>query len=360
MRPDPTETRYNRQIRLPEIGTAGQHKLAQASVLCVGAGGLGAPVLLYLAGAGIGHIGIIDGDCVDESNLQRQVIFTQDMIGKPKASAAAQALAQLNPHIHIEAYDVMLNADNAPALITGYDIIVDGTDNFEAKFLINDACVKFGKPWVYGAIQGFDGRASVFNSGNGACYRCLQPAAPKSTVVNCADAGVIGAVAGIIGVTQALQVIQIVTGHADFSPLSSQLWVIDTRTMHTHAVTIAKNTTCPTCSKKPEDITLHYAPAPCTTSRNISAQDAKAATGYILVDVREQPEWDNGHIEGARLCPLSQIRNGNIPMDLKDTRLLLYCQRGMRSRQAADILRTHGFSNLTNLDGGYEAWCLCP
>jgi molybdopterin/thiamine biosynthesis adenylyltransferase len=179
--------RYDRQIRLPEIGREGQDKLLKASVLCVGAGGLGSPALLYLAAAGVGRIGIIDFDRVDESNLQRQVLFDTEAVGKPKALEAARRLKALNPTIQIESYDEELNAENAARLFPQYDVIIDGTDNFETKFLINDAAVKFGKPWIYGAIQGFDGQASVFNFKGGTCYRCLYPEKPKGRIMNCAE-----------------------------------------------------------------------------------------------------------------------------------------------------------------------------
>ena len=242
--------RYDRQIRLPEIRQEGQDKLLKVSVLCVGAGGLGSPALLYLAAAGVGQIGIVDFDRVDESNLQRQILFDTEAVGKPKVLEAARRLKALNPTIHIESYDEELNTRNAARLFPQYDVIIDGTDNFETKFLINDAAVKFGKPWVYGAIQGFDGQASVFNYKGGPCYRCLYPEKPKGRIMNCAEGGVIGAVAGLIGVTQALQAIQIISGHENFEPLSGRLMTLDTRTMHTRILALKKNPECAACGKK--------------------------------------------------------------------------------------------------------------
>lgn len=348
--------RYNRQICLPEIGQAGQDKLGNASILCVGAGGLGSPALLYLAAAGVGRIGIIDFDRVDESNLQRQVLFSTEAVGRSKAKEAAGRLKGLNPAIQIECHDEELNADSAARLVPAYDIILDGTDNFETKFLINDAAVKFGKPSVYGSIQGFDGQASVFNYKNGPCYRCFQPDKPKGHIMNCAEAGVIGAVAGMIGVTQALQAIQIITGHNDFEPLVGKLWILDTRTMQTRTLSLKKNPNCPTCRHESEQIILRYASPVCDFVPEISVLQLKKKSDYVLIDVREDEEWQRGHIEGAILWPLSKLMTGNMPAAQKDSEIILHCQKGMRSLQAAQIMRNYGFTDVTSLSGGYEAW----
>jgi molybdopterin/thiamine biosynthesis adenylyltransferase/rhodanese-related sulfurtransferase len=348
--------RYDRQIRLPEIGREGQEKLLKASVLCVGAGGLGSPALLYLAAAGVGRIGIIDFDRVDESNLQRQVLFDTEAVGKPKALEAARRLKALNPGIQIESYDAELNAENAARLFPQYDVIIDGTDNFETKFLINDAAVKFGKPWIYGAIQGFDGQASVFNFKGGPCYRCLYSEKPKGRIMNCAEGGVIGAVAGLIGVTQALQAIQIISGHESFEPLSGKLLTLDTRTMHTRTLTIQKNPDCAACGKNRDEIALSYSSPVCRFVPEISVMQMKGMAGYILIDVREQEEWEQGHIDGARLWPLSKIMQGVFPDLPHGAEIILHCQKGMRSLQAAQILKDKGFMDVTSLSGGYEAW----
>lgn len=348
--------RYERQIRLPEIGQEGQNKLLKASVLCVGAGGLGSPALLYLAAAGVGRIGIVDFDRVDESNLQRQILFDMDAVGKPKALEAARRLKTLNPTIHVESYDEELNAENAARLFPGYDVIIDGTDNFETKFLMNDAAVKFGKPWIYGAIQGFDGQASVFNFKGGPCYRCLYPEKPKGRIMNCAEAGVIGAVAGLIGVTQALQAIQIISGHESFEPLSGRLMTLDTRTMRTRILTLQKNLDCPACGKNRDKIALSYSSPVCGFVPEISVMQMKERAEYILIDVREQEEWDQGHIDGARLWPLSKIMQGIFPDLPHDAEIILHCQKGMRSLQAAQILKDKGFMDVASLSGGYEAW----
>ena len=348
--------RYNRQICLPEIGQEGQERLLRASVLCVGAGGLGSSALLYLAAAGVGRIGIIDFDWVDESNLQRQVIFSTEAVGRSKAAEATQRLRTLNPHIQVVCHDEELNAESAARLFPAYDLVLDGTDNFETKFLINDAAVKFGKPWVYGAIQGFDGQASVFNYQDGPCYRCLQPEKPKGHVMNCAAAGVIGAVAGIIGVTQALQAIQMITGHRDFVPLAGKIWLLDTRTMQTRLLHLKKNSACPACGSGKNDIVLRYASALCAAITDISAQQLNEKEGHILIDVREDAEWQAGHIKGAVLWPLSRMVAGQVPVLQKDSDIILYCQRGARSLHAAMILRDEGFTRLGTLSCGYEGW----
>jgi adenylyltransferase/sulfurtransferase len=312
--------------------------------------------LLYLAAAGIGRIGIIDFDRVEESNLQRQILFGADTLGQPKASQAAQHLQNLNPTIRIEAFDTELDAEKAALLFPQYDIIIDGTDNFETKFLINDAAVKFGKPWIYGAIQGFDGQVSVFNDKGGPCYRCLYPEKPKGRIMNCAEAGVIGAVAGLIGITQALQAIQIIAGHKSFDPLSGKLMTLDTRTMHSRLFTLQKNPDCKICSQKAEEISLSYTSPLCGFVPDISVTQMQQKHGYILIDVREQPEWEQGHIAGAQLWPLSKIMQGKFPDAAKDADIILHCQKGIRSLQAAQILKANGFQSVSNLIGGYEAW----
>lgn len=352
--------RYIRQMNLPEIGPEGQGMLLNASVLCVGAGGLGSPALLYLAAAGVGRIGVIDFDRVDETNLQRQVLFSTDMVGQPKAREAAQRVKQLNPDIQMEYYDAELDIESASRLFPLYDVILDGTDNFETKFLINDAAVKFGKPWIYGAIQGFDGQVSVFNDRGGPCYRCFQPEKPRAAVMNCAEAGVIGAIAGIIGVTQALQAIQIITRHKNFDPLVGKLWTLDARTMQTKKLSLKQDAHCSVCSQDPERIVLKYAPFVCGTITEISASQLKKNSGCSLIDVREDEEWLRGHIDGATLWPLSKLLAGDIPDISRNAEIVLYCQKGARSLQAAHVLQKNGFSRVANLVGGYVGWKLLP
>lgn len=349
-------TRYDRQMRLPEIGVDGQEKLLRAAVLCVGAGGLGSPALLYLAAAGVGRIGIIDFDCVDESNLQRQVLFDVDAVARSKAQQAAKRLKSLNPTIQIDAYDEELNAESAARLFPSYDVIIDGTDNFETKFLINDAAVKYKKPWVYGAIQGFDGQASVFDAQTGPCYRCLYPEKPKARIANCAEAGVIGAVAGLIGATQALQVIQLVTGHESFEPLIGKLWTLDTKTLQTRILNIPKNHDCAACSKNQDNAVLTYSSPVCGFVPELTPMQVRGRENACLIDVREQMEWDQGHIDGARLWPLSKIVEGHLPDVPQNAEIILHCQKGMRSLQAAQILKERGYQEVYSMLGGYEAW----
>ncbi len=347
--------RYKRQTVLPEIGEEGQQKLLQSSVLCIGAGGLGSPALLYLAAAGVGKIGIVDFDAVDESNLHRQILFTTDSVGGKKTNLAKEKLHALNPEIVIETYLDGLDADNVSTLLQSYDIIIDGTDNFETKFLINDACVKYKKPWIYGAIQGFEGQASVFDVRQGPCYRCLYPEKPKARIQNCAEAGVIGAVAGLVGVTQALQVIQLITGHDSFHPLIGKLWLLDTRTMETQLLTLAKNPDCPVCSKKKEDVILSYSSPVCGFVPELNPQDINIKN-YIVVDVREKDELIAGVMSSSHHYPLSTLMKGIIPDFPHDKDILLYCQKGMRSLQAAQIFKEKGFLNVYSLTGGYESW----
>ena len=348
--------RYARQTILPEIGLEGQSKLGKASILCVGAGGLGCPALLYLAAAGIGHIGIIDFDTVDESNLQRQTLFTTEQIGLNKAIAAHMRLTALNPGITITAYPEELTNHNAENLFNTYDIIIDGTDNFAAKFLINDTAVKTRKPFIYGSILGFDGQLATFNHQNGPCYRCLFPEEPKGHIPNCAEAGIIGAVAGMIGTAQAMETIKIITGHKSFKPLAGKLWTIDMRTMDNNLLSLPKNPDCSVCSKPKQEITLQYTSPSCQTATEITAQQAQTNTTALLIDVRERDEWDAGHIQGATLIPLSDLNQGLTPDLPKDREIIIYCKSGMRSQQALHIMRAQGFTNLTNMTGGYLAW----
>ncbi|PJB72767.1 MAG: hypothetical protein CO093_02215 [Alphaproteobacteria bacterium CG_4_9_14_3_um_filter_47_13] len=355
-----TTTKYSRQTILAEIGSEGQEKLVNAKILCIGAGGLGCPALLYLAGAGIGTIGIVDFDKIEISNLQRQILFSVEDEGKSKAVAARERLYALNPDIEIKAYDEELTAENVLSLFSSYDVIIDGTDNFAAKFLINDAALKLGKLVVYGAIQGFDGQVSVFGEKEAPCYRCLHPQEPQSVIMNCAEAGVIGAVAGIIGTIQALETIKLIVGHEDFKPLSGRLWLCDTRTMDSRIITIPKKHDCPACAKAPEEIILQYSSPICTTTtaKEIICSDPLLKQA-ALIDVRELAEWEQGHIEGAYHLPLSALQiNPEIYEPPQDKQCcILYCQKGMRSRKAAEILAQAGFTEIYSLRGGYEAWC---
>lgn len=352
--PFPMETskvRYARQSILPEIGQEGQKRLAAARVLCVGAGGLGCPVLLYLTAAGIGHITIIDDDIVDESNLQRQVLFMEADIGQPKALVAKKRLEALNGQVGITACVERLSANRAVAYFERHDLIVDGTDNFPSKYLINDAAVKSGKPVVFAAIQGFEGQVAVFDGARGPCYRCLYPHAPTAIVRNCAEAGVIGAVAGIAGTVQAMQCIALLAAHESFRPLTGRLWRLDALTMEASCLTIPKDPHCPVCSRPPSEIVLHEESLLCETQPVLQTENWDEP-GRLRMDVREEDGFRQGRLEGAMNWPLSWMEKGAWPPLPKETPILVYCQKGIRSMAAARFLKGQGFLNVKNLTGG--------
>ena len=351
--------RYHRQMILPEIGPEGQGRLGAAKVLVVGAGGLGCPVLQYLAGAGIGTIGIIDHDRVDITNLHRQILFTDKDAGASKAIAARDRLAALNPAITVQAYDAELTDRNAAGLFSAYDVIVDGTDNFAAKYLINDVAVKLGKPVVYGAIQRFDGQVSVFDAARGPCYRCLFPQQPRGVVLNCAEAGVVGALAGLAGTIQAMEVIKLVVANESFRPLIGKLWMIDSKTMESRVLDIPKADNCPVCSRPASEIVPQYASPVCSVAmvREVSCGDLPGLKNIVMIDVREREEWDQGHVPDAVHLPLSVLRNNpELFSPHRQNACVLYCQRGMRSKTAAEILLAAGFNDIYSLTGGYAMW----
>lgn len=354
-------SRYARQTSLPEIGITGQQKISNARVLVIGAGGLGCPVLQYLAGAGVGEIGIVDFDRVDISNLHRQTLYKTSDAGTPKTAVARAHLGEINPEISITPYPFALTAENAIGIFSRYDIVVDGTDNFSTKYLINDAAVKTGKPVVFGAIQGFDGQVAVFNIKGGACYRCLYPSEPTVPVMNCAEAGVIGAIAGMIGSIQAMEVIKIIVGNQSLAPLAGKMMIVDGRTMESRVISIAKHPDCPACSRLKDDIVLQSHSRVCpvnSTFREITSSDAKRMKDAVFIDVREDAEWASGHIENAWHLPLSTLRSNTACFTPVSTlgNCILYCQRGTRSRQAAEILLNAGYSDIYSLSGGYEGW----
>ena len=348
--------RYKRQIVLPEIGEEGQEKISAASVLVVGAGGLGCPVLQYLAAAGIGRIGIVDFDVVDETNLQRQILFDVNDIGNNKAQCAAKHLSALNPEINIEVFDYELTDKNAEELFLRFDLVIDGTDNFSTKFLINDAALKVGVPFIYGSILGFEGQISVFGVDDGPCYRCLFPSPPKGHIPNCAEAGVIGAVAGMIGTMQAMEAIKLIVGHAELSPLIGKLFIVDVRTMETQLLSLAKDHECQVCSKEKAKIKLSHDQQICGIIPEIMPNEIRGRGDALLIDVREKDEWDLGHIEGAQLVSLSWLLAGNTPDIPKEKNVILYCQKGVRSMQAAQFLKAANFQNISSMFGGYEKW----
>ncbi|MEI7494267.1 MAG: HesA/MoeB/ThiF family protein [Alphaproteobacteria bacterium] len=357
--------RYQKQIILPEINTKGQSKISEGKVLCVGAGGLGSPLLLYLAAAGVGTIGIIDGDNVDISNLQRQILFKTNDIGKNKAFCAKKTLNQLNPTITIHRYEEYLSSQNCIDLFKQYDVIVDGSDNFATKYLINDAAVKVGRPVVYASVIGFEGQVSIFDShNNGPCYRCLYPTPPNIHINNCAEAGIIGSVVGILGTLQSLQTLYVLLGydhcmqHSIIS-LLGKLLVYNLKNMESSIFNLQKNVACKTCSKTKEEIFINSTELSTCRSLNFELDfpNAKNFSGVIL-DVREENERANGFIPSSVHIPFSIItKNSKILHQFnKQNQCLVYCQSGIRSQQVAQIMNKLSFKHVYNLKGGYLTW----
>ncbi len=346
--------RYLRQIQVPEFGQEGQDKLRKAKVLVVGAGGLGVPVLQYLTGMGIGSIGIVDGDRVDLTNLHRQVLYSQSDVGKLKVEVCKTKLNQQNPELNLNIYPYFLDKSNALPIIGDYDIVVDATDNFATRYLINDACLILGKPFVYGALQLFEGHVSVFNHKGGPTYRCLYPSPPGvGEVPNCNEAGVLGIVPGIIGSYQALEAIKNISGIGQ--PLSGQLLVMDLLNQSQYKIKLKPNPKYTQLSKLAD----HYEVPSCETSNpeKMSVEEWMAwEKDHVLVDVREVHEFQAGHVPKAISFPLSRIQ-GKLPELPRDKPWVLMCQMGGRSRKAIQFLKTqHPELELINLEGGYGRW----
>jgi sulfur-carrier protein adenylyltransferase/sulfurtransferase len=356
--------RYSRHLILPEIGLAGQERLKAARVLLVGAGGLGSPAALYLAAAGVGTIGLVDFDVVDRSNLQRQVVHGTAAVGTSKLASARARLADLNPHVQVETFEARLTAANALDHLRGWDIVVDGSDNFPTRYLVNDACVLLGLPTVYGAVLRFEGQVSVFDARRGPCYRCLyREPPPPELVPSCAEGGVVGVVPGIIGCLQTLETIKLVTGTG--TPLIGRLVLFDGMKLQFREIALTKDPECVVCGPHPTVTQLiDYEAfcgvgAPPVADGEISAIDAAAARGrdrsVVLLDVREPFEWDIVHVDGARHVPLREL-----PARLREldghAEVLVYCHHGTRSRQAMELLRAAGFSKVRSVRGGIDAW----
>lgn len=356
--------RYARQTILPELGAEGQKRLGEASVLCIGAGGLGSPALQYLVAAGIGKIGIMDDDCVELTNLQRQVLFREDDQGKSKAGTARKRLETLNSTVEISSYNERFSVANAESFLHKYTIVVDGTDNFSSKFLINDACVKYGRPLVYGSILGFEAQASVFWAVHGPCYRCLYPKEPSGYIPNCAEAGVIGAMAGIAGPVQALEAIKMALGLEwcaahNLKPLLGRLWLLDARSMQTRSLTIPANPECPVCSKPRDTIRLKETEIACSRSpHSVSADEAlELLDKAVFIDVRETHELASGKIPHALHIPLRILLEDSNVVNIipQDRPIVVYCQHGMRSLKGASYLQEKGFA-ASSLEGGIVRW----
>ena len=363
--------RYSRHLILSEVGMEGQRKLKAAKVLCIGAGGLGSPVAMYLAAAGVGTIGIVDFDTVDVSNLQRQILHGTSDVGRSKLASARDTLKDLNPHVNVITHEVALTSANALDLFRGYDVIVDGTDNFPTRYLVNDACVLLGIPNAYGSIFRFEGQASVFATKDGPCYRCLYPEPPPPGLVpSCAEAGVLGILPGLIGTIQATETVKIILGMGQ--TLAGRFLIYDAMKMRFRELTLRKDPDCPVCGTHPTVTALidyeqfcGVAPsqAPAASSADamsdISVLELKAridaGTRPFILDVREPTEYQINRIEGSVLIPLGEVPQRFHELD-KNAEIVCQCKGGVRSAKAAAFLRQQGFTNVRNLTGGIIAW----
>jgi sulfur-carrier protein adenylyltransferase/sulfurtransferase len=360
--------RYSRHLIIPDVAMDGQKRLKNAKVLCVGAGGLGSPALMYLAAAGVGTLGIIDFDVVDESNLQRQVIHGQSDIGRSKAESARASVNEINPLVNVVLHEERLDSSNAMRIFEPYDLIVDGTDNFATRYLVNDACVLLGKPYVWGSIYRFDGQASVFWSEHGPCYRCLYPEPPPPGMVpSCAEGGVLGVLCASVGSIQVTEAIKVLTGIGD--PLVGRLMIYDALEMTYRSVKVRKDPECPLCGKNPTITELIDYEAFCGTvsdEAQLAAADSTITAAelkemqdrgedFLLVDVREPAEWEIVRIPGAVLIP-----KGDLPARLADLpqnrRVITYCKTGVRSAEALALLKGAGFADALHVQGGVTAW----
>ena len=348
--------RYARHLVLPEIGEKGQQKLKSGSVLIIGAGGLGSPVSMYLAAAGVGRIGLADFDNVDMTNLHRQILYGTSNVGAPKLSAASERLHDLNPEINIETHNTAVTSENALEICRAYDVIVDGTDNFPTRYLVNDACVLTGKPNVYGSSFRFDGQASVFYAREGPCYRCLYPEPPPPNLVpSCAEGGVLGVLPGVIGTIQATETIKLITGIGE--PLIGRLLLFDALRMEFRHLRLRKDPNCAICGEQPTISQLIDYEGFCNPveTGEITPAELGKMSDPLIIDVREPHEFTQGHLEGAWLIPLGQLER-HMDAIPRDRDLVLYCRSGSRSAHALEMMRGAGFHRAKHLKGGYLAW----
>jgi molybdopterin/thiamine biosynthesis adenylyltransferase/rhodanese-related sulfurtransferase len=353
--------RYSRHLLLPEVGEAGQRRLKAARVLCVGAGGLGSPAALYLAAAGVGTLGLVDFDAVDLTNLQRQIIHGTRDVGRSKLASARDRLAALNPEVHVETFETRLSAENAGSLVAAFDVVVDGTDNFPARYLVNDACVLQRTPNAWGSIFRFEGQASVFAAPGGPCYRCLHPEPPPDGLVpNCAEAGVLGVLPGVIGTIQATEAIKLILGAGD--PLIGRFLIYDALRMRFRELKLPRDPACPVCGTHPTITELReYSAAACAVSPALAmtALELKArlddGRAPIILDVREPWEAAICRLPASVLMPI-----GDLPARLDEldrtAEIVVQCKSGARSERAAALLRQHGFTRVFNLSGGILNW----
>lgn len=357
--------RYSRHLILPEVGPEGQRRLKAARVAIVGAGGLGSPASLYLAAAGVGTLGLVDFDVVDATNLQRQIVHGTDMVGQPKLDSAKARLEDLNPYVHVEPFETRLTSANALEILRDFDVVLDGSDNFPTRYLVNDACVLLGKPNVYGSIYRFEGQASVFHAGVGPCYRCLfHEPPPPGLVPSCAEGGVLGVLPGIIGSIQALEAMKLILGKG--STLVGRLMLFDALKFTFRELTVRKDPECPVCGERPTVTELIDYEAFCGigaetveagTEVTVSelAQQLESDPDVVVIDVREPHEWEICRIDGATLIPLGALPERLGELDGHKS-IVTFCHRGMRSMQALEILRAAGFSKVKSLQGGVDAW----
>jgi len=362
--------RYSRHLIMPEVGVEGQEKLVRAKILLIGAGGLGSPLGLYLAAAGVGTLGIVDFDVVDFTNLQRQIIHRTEDVGKLKVDSAKERINAINPEVTVHTYNTRLTRDNVMDILKDYDLVIDGTDNFQTRYLVNDACVFQNKPNVYGSIFRFDGQATVFAPRKGPCYRCLYPEPPPpGEVPSCAEGGVLGVLPGIIGVIQATEGIKLIIGKGE--PLIGRMLLYNALKMEFRQVKLRRNPNCPVCGDHPTITELIDYEQFCGIGRGdeagsteagiqpVSATDAKQAIERqpktVLLDVREPHEYEIVHIDRARLIPLSELHLRTNELDTADD-IIVHCHHGQRSQQAIRVLQKFGFKKLRNLSGGIDAW----
>ncbi|WP_405006053.1 adenylyltransferase/sulfurtransferase MoeZ [Kitasatospora purpeofusca] len=362
--------RYSRHLIIPDVGMAGQKRLKNAKVLCVGAGGLGSPALMYLAAAGVGTLGIVEFDVVDESNLQRQIIHGQSDIGRSKGESARDSVKEINPYVEVILHDERLDNSNVMEIFSGYDLIVDGTDNFATRYLVNDAAVLLGKPYVWGSIYRFDGQASVFWAEHGPCYRCLYPEAPPAGMVpSCAEGGVLGVLCASIGSIQVTEAIKLLAGVGD--PLVGRLMIYDALEMNYRQVKVRKDPNCALCGENPTVTELIDYEAFC----GVVSEEAQAAAAgstitskqlkqwqdekedIFLIDVREPGEYEIVSIPGAVLIPKNEFLMGNALEQLpQDKKIVLHCKSGVRSAEVLAVVKSAGFSNAVHLGGGVLGW----
>jgi adenylyltransferase/sulfurtransferase len=358
--------RYGRHLVLPQVGTEGQRRLKDARVLLVGAGGLGSPAALYLAAAGVGTLGLVDFDVVDITNLQRQVIHGTSDLGRPKLDSASDRIREINPHVHVEQFDTALQSSNALGIARDFDVVVDGTDNFPTRYLVNDTCVLLGKPNAFGSVLRFEGQASVFATADGPCYRCLfREPPPPGLVPSCAEGGVLGVLPGLVGTLQATETIKLITGAGE--SLAGRLLLIDALTMQFRMINVRRDPECPACGTREIQELIDYeafcgvgsAASSAGIIRDIAprelAEKIRRGDDMQLIDVREDWEWQIAKIPGARLIPLGELGEHVGSLD-RDREIVLFCKSGVRSLRGADELLDAGFRRVATVSGGILRW----